>query len=259
MITESELLWLQKPFSFFRFPSLSRTGCLVHGVFTRKGGVSSPPYDYLNTSYMVGDSPDDVTFNLSRIKKALKTSRLFFVDQTHGDGISIVRKEFFRSIPQTPPSADAVITNAPGIAVLIKLADCQGIIILDPKRHVLANVHCGWRGNVKNILGLVVERMKQEFDCIPSDMIAAISPSLGPCCAEFVNYKEIFPRYFESFLSSENHFDLRALSCWQLAEAGLKPQNMECASICTRCRTDLFYSYRGEGKTGRFGIVAMLA
>ena len=257
MTTQSELLWVREPVTYFRFPGLCRNACLVHGVFTRQGGISPPPYDHLNISYMVGDSPGNVTSNLSKIKKALHASHLFFVDQVHGDGIFIIRKGLFRSLPAVP-SADAVITDMPGLAVLVKLADCQGIIILDPKRRVLANIHCGWRGNVKNILGLVVDRMKREFGCIAADMIAAVGPSLGPCCAEFVSYREIFPGHFERFLSSENHFDLIAVSCWQLLEAGLKSENIECAGICTRCRTDLFYSYRGEGTTGRFGIAAML-
>jgi copper oxidase (laccase) domain-containing protein len=56
----------------------------------------------------------------------------------------------------------------------------------------------------------------------------------------------------------ENYFDLLALSCRQLVDAGIKEEKIELANICTRCRTDLFYSYRGEGRTGRFGTVVML-
>ena len=56
----------------------------------------------------------------------------------------------------------------------------------------------------------------------------------------------------------ENYFDLWQLSRWQLLEAGLKKENIEVAGICTRCRTDLFYSYRAEGTTGRFATVVML-
>ena len=88
--------------------------------------------------------------------------------------------------------------------------------------------------------------------------MAAIGPSLGPCCAEFVTYRDIFPEEFDRFMVDENHFDLWALSSWQLENAGMRPENIEVAGLCTRCRTDLFYSYRAEGNTGRFGTVAML-
>ena len=56
----------------------------------------------------------------------------------------------------------------------------------------------------------------------------------------------------------KNYFDLWDLSRWQLMTAGLKKEHIEMARICTRCRTDLFYSYRAEGVTGRFATVAML-
>ena len=89
-------------------------------------------------------------------------------------------------------------------------------------------------------------------------MLAAIGPSLGPCCGEFVTHEEIFPKEFGRFMVGENHFDLWKLSRWQLLEEGIKEDNIEVAGICTKCRTDLFYSYRSEGVTGRFGTVVML-
>jgi len=205
----------------------------------------------------VGDQSENVTANLRKIRHTIKAGHLMFMNQTHGDDILILRQGHFAKQDEVP-SVDAMITNSPGVALLVKQADCQGIIIFDPNKRVMANVHCGWRGNVLNIPGRVVTRMNQEFDCRASDLLAAIGPSLGPCCAEFVGHEELFPETFRTFMVRENHFDLWAVSCRQLLEAGLKEENIELAGICSRCRTDLFYSYRGEGKTGRFGTVAML-
>ncbi len=101
--------------------------------------------------------------------------------------------------------------------------------------------------------------MKLDFNCQPRQLLAAISPSLGPCCGEFKGYQEIFPKAFEAFSIKKNFFDLWAVSRWQLEEAGLKKENINISEICTRCNPDLFFSFRGERKTGRFGIVAMLA
>jgi YfiH family protein len=253
----SELLWTQGDLKCFLYPKLSRHPGLVHRVFTRQGGVSDPPYDSLNSSYTVADRPENVKANLEKIKKAIKAEQLVFMTQEHGENIVILRKDYFKSPCGIPP-ADAMITNMPRIALMVKQADCQGVIIFDPEKKVIANVHCGWRGNVRNILENVIISMTNDFGCRPSDLLAAIGPSLGPCCAEFVDYKDIFPGEFETFLVRENYFDLWAISCRQLQRAGLKRENIEISGICTRCRTDLFYSYRGEGRTGRFATVAML-
>ncbi|MFO7987829.1 MAG: peptidoglycan editing factor PgeF [Desulfatiglandaceae bacterium] len=241
----------------FCYDHLSRYSNLIHGVFTRAGGISDPPYEHLNTSYSVGDRPDAVSFNLTAIQKAIRASHLVFMNQSHSDTVSVLRR-YHLCKDWRPPMADALITDLPHVAILIKQADCQSVILFDPETRVVANVHCGWRGNVKNILGQVVHRMNREFGSTPHRMVAAIGPSLGPCCAEFVDFEDYFPDLFREFRVNANHFDLWAISRYQLIRAGVPKENIACAQICTRCRTDLFYSYRGEGTTGRFGTVVML-
>jgi YfiH family protein len=177
--------------------------------------------------------------------------------QVHGDDILVVRAGDERNRAQTW-AGDAIITDVPGLAVLVKQADCQGVILFDPNRSVVAVIHCGWRGNVGNILGKAAARMKDDFGCEGRDLLACIGPSLGPCCAEFVDHKAIFPEGFLAFRVHTDYFDLKAISRQQLLNAGLRQENIQICDICTRCCTDLFYSYRGEGKTGRFGTVAML-
>ncbi len=242
---------------YYQFPQLSLDKHLAHGILTRQGGVSAPPFESLNISLSVNDRQKDVLSNIKMIKNAFGAKNLIHANQVHGHNILVLRQNHFtNSTP--PPSVDAMITNIPRIALLVKQADCQGIILYDPEKHVVANVHCGWRGNVEDILGRVVSCMKKEFDCNASDLRAGIGPSLGPCCAEFITYREIFPEEFKHFKVKENHFNLWSASCWQLKNAGLRPENIEVSGICTSCRTDLFYSYRSEKNTGRFGTIAML-
>jgi polyphenol oxidase len=253
----SGLLRIEHPVPIFRYPLLADYPHLLHAVFTRHGGVSHPPYDRLNTSYEVGDHPSDVTANLAIIKKVLGADRLMYMQQVHGTHILSVRAEdMHNSLPATP--ADAVITDVPGLGLLVKQADCQGVILFDPHRSIVAVAHCGWRGNVANILSLVVARMKSDFGCDAGDLLACIGPSLGPCCAEFLGHDAIFPPHFKDFRVNETHFDLKAISRCQLLGAGLRDGNIQVSDTCTKCATDLFYSYRGEGKTGRFAAVAML-
>ncbi|MFO8088262.1 MAG: peptidoglycan editing factor PgeF [Desulfatiglandaceae bacterium] len=241
----------------FDFNSLSSFPGLVHGVFPRFGGVSLPPYKSLNVSYSVGDFPAAVSQNLSLIRETLGAERLFFMNQVHGNEIYTV-KQIADGCKSGPPEADAVITSVPGIAIIAKLADCQGIVLYDPEQSVTAVVHSGWRGQVSNITACVVERMTKEFGSRPEALHAAISPSLGPCCAEFVSYRKIFPVYFRRFMVRENYFDLWEISRFQLQEAGVAANNISVGGLCTKCRTDLFFSYRAEGVTGRFCIAAML-
>jgi YfiH family protein len=241
----------------FRFEKLSQFEEIRHEVFTRHGGVSNPPYDTLNVGCGEGDHPENVRANLEIIKTIMDARHLLLMKQVHGNDIYIFRKGRFPTPPSTM-TGDAIISDIPSAAVVVKSADCQAIILFDPIKKVISNVHCGWRGNASNIIAGAVARMKSNFQCDPSHIIAGIGPSLGPCCAEFMTYREIFPETFKRFMVRKNFFDLWQISRWQLLEAGLQKKHIEVAGICTRCRTDLFYSYRAEGITGRFATVAML-
>ncbi|MEJ2366111.1 MAG: HPr family phosphocarrier protein, partial [Deltaproteobacteria bacterium] len=135
--------------------------------------------------------------------------------------------------------ADAFITIIPNLALMIKLADCQGTILFDPKQKVLAVVHCGWRGHVKDIYGHVVEKMTKNFDCNPADIHAAISPSLGPCCAEFKTYAAKIVQTSSQFQSSirlvkngreadaKSMLDILTLSCPQGTRIELRAEGKD--------------------------------
>jgi len=246
-----------RPIPHFRFLLLSRHKGLRHAVFSRHGGLSSGPFNSLNVGFKVGDNPTNVKENLSKIKNAISARYLIIMDQVHGSNvISLSKQEIGQDL--TLPDCDAVVTNGVGAAVMVKLADCQGVVLYSPKPHVLAVAHCGWRGNLANILGKTVHVMEHVFDCDPKQIYAAISPSLGPCCGEFKDYAKIFPKYFWRFMVGDNRFDLWAISRWQLVEAGVEQKNVEVAGVCTRCNDEIFFSYRSKKVTGRFAVVAML-
>lgn len=240
-----------------RFPNLIKKEGLEHGIFSRHGGVSDDPYKSLNTGYATGDRKENVTLNLEIVRATLGAEHLALMNQVHGSDILVLEKENIHE-GDGRISADALVTDLSGLALTVRQADCQGIILFDEKKKVLALVHCGWRGNVANILALTVEAMKSKYGCNPSHLVAAIGPSLGPCCAEFKDYKALFPKTFYTFRVGMNHFDLWNISQWQLCAAGLDEKNIELARICTKCHHDFFFSYRAEGITGRFATVAML-
>jgi len=242
---------------YYCFPGLSRYDSLCHRVYTRNYGYSGYPYKSLNISYAVDDDPACVNQNLMIIQQNTGAERVIHMNQQHGKG-AVSLKKGKEAEPGKVFDADALITDIPSVAIMVKQADCQGVILFDPEKPVIAVVHSGWKGSVKNILGETVKKMVEDFSCCPGNMLAAIGPSLGPCCAEFKTYREILPQYFQDYMSGVANFDFWSISKTQLVAAGLKKSRIEKANICTKCNTDIFFSYRGEGVTGRFATVAMI-
>jgi len=224
---------------------------LFHGVFTRQGGVSRDPFASLNAGFHVGDEEACVNKNQKKIAK-VANSILMSPRQVHGTHVHIVKKSM-EDISKV--EADSIITNIPGISLMILTADCQAILLYDPIKKVIANVHAGWRGSIQNILEKTMVILKNQFDCIPETIFAAIGPSLGPCCAEFKHYKTEIPKKFWTYQYKENYFDFWKISQDQLINMGIKPEHTEIAGFCTVCYPELFYSYRAKQITGRFATV----
>ncbi len=242
------------------FPGLSRVPGLVHGIFKRHGGVSLPPYAALNVAWNNGDNPRFVHENLSRIEKDLGLDCLAAGRQVHGDRILLVdenalgRAETRGHLVITPPG-DALVTRLRGVGLLIKIADCQAVFLVDPVQNVVANVHCGWRGSVQELPAKVVRFLRDRLGCRPEDLLAAVSPSLGPCCAEFRNYRTELPASFAAYQAAPLHFDFWAVTRGQLEEAGVRSDRIEIAQVCTVCESRDYFSYRGEKVTGRNAAV----
>ena len=179
-----------------------------------------------------------------------------YLDQVHGGGILRISSRHARNGKAPGPvlTGDAAVTDVPGLFSVIQVADCQAVLLCDPVRKVTANVHSGWRGSIGDIIGRTVCAMQRYYGSSPADILAAVGPSLGPCCAEFVHFKKEFPEHLWKYRVAGARFDFWAMSRDQLISRGVLPGNIQTAGICTRCRTDLFFSYRGEKVTGRFAV-----
>ncbi len=247
--------------TFFQFSRLAAFDAIEHGVFTRHGGYSRSPFDSLNVSYGLGDEDQAVERNRQRVARAVGGRQLVFARQVHGTGVVKVagrKTQTATGATDAPPAGDALVTDQAGKFLVIQVADCQSVLLYEPVRQVVANVHSGWRGSVDNIIGRTVEVMSGRCNCDPGRIVAAVGPSLGPCCAEFIHYRHEIPQSLWGYKDAGAHFDFWSLSCDQLVQAGVLRSNIEVSRLCTRCRTDLFFSYRGEGTTGRFAVVIAL-
>jgi purine-nucleoside/S-methyl-5'-thioadenosine phosphorylase / adenosine deaminase len=246
-----------------RFRHLAGVEGVHHAIFTRHGGVSCGPFHSLNTAFGVGDDTAAVKENRRILSQCLVGAETVFLNQVHGTHVLAV--EAGRSVALDgdgaephPWEGDALVTALPGKGLAIQTADCQSVLLCDPVRRVVGNVHSGWRGSIANIISRTVGVMVDTFGCRGDRILAGIGPSLGPCCAEFIHFRKEIPENLWHYGDRHHRFDFWSLSRDQLVAAGLAESNIETGRYCTRCRTDLFFSYRGEKRTGRFAAVIAL-
>ncbi|MGM9539356.1 peptidoglycan editing factor PgeF [Anaerovibrio sp.] len=243
----------------------------VHGISTRHGGVSGGCYDSLNLGLHVEDRAEHVLANRRLFCKALGVTAESTVtcQQVHGADIMRVGAEDigagFADYNKAIAATDALITNERGVPLMLFFADCTPILLADPVKKAVGLAHGGWKGTVQSIAARTVEAMQREFGCQPADMLAAIGPSIGRCCYQVgegvaERFKEAFPDFAAEILaendSGDIHLDLQLCNIRQLEKAGLKPENIADAHVCTACNSSQFFSYRADnGKTGRIAAV----
>lgn len=223
--------WLE--FEIFQgFPQIA------HGIFLRNGDLSVGRVGLRSEEEAVQSK-----LNRSRIKELLQCSTLEAGFQVHGVDVREAPLE------RDDVRCDALFTQKEDVGLLIKHADCQAAVIYDPMENVIANVHAGWRGNVQNIYASLVDNLKRRFGSKPENLIVGISPSLGPCCSEFIHYEKELPPHFWDYQVKPLHFDLWEIARTQWLDAGILPHHLEIACMCTKCNEKDFFSYRRE-KTG---------
>ncbi len=251
---------------YYHFKSVSQLGGVTHGVFTRRGGVSLPPYDSLNVGSTVGDDPDRVRVNHERIAGVIGAEDTSFRTtwQVHGAEVLVARRDQAQSWP--PPQADGIITAENDLPLIMRYADCVPIMLVDPVRHVIGMAHAGWRGTLAGIGPATIRAMHEVYGSQPQDIVAGIGPSIGPCCYEvgpevIAQMREVFPEADDLIVPPNNgrgaYLDLWKATEYALRSAGV--QFVEVARLCTRCHSHEFYSHRAEaGRTGRFGAILMM-
>lgn len=247
----------------YHFDSLDVEG-LGHAVFTRLGGVSQGPFASLNVGNTVGDDEAAVAENHARVYARLELSRdrVASPRQVHGNRVAAVTAS---DAGRVLPNTDGLITDTPGIALMLRFADCQPILLYDPAHHALGLVHAGWRGVAQGVAHRGVEMMREAFGTRPQDLIVGLGPAIGPECytvrqnvAAAMSYA--LPDWSQVLtLQGEDawRMDLSGANAQQLTAAGVR--RIEQSHLCTACRRDEFYSHRGDnGRTGRFAVVAFL-
>lgn len=221
--------------------------------------------------------------------------RMAMAKQVHGNTVVVVRDGGLSERadggppeggPYVTPEADAFVSDSADVAVAIRVADCVPLLMADRARGVVAAVHAGWRGTAARAAVSAIDALVREFGTRPADVIAAIGPSIGPCCyevgSELVDAfaaagheRYLIDRWFlapapprgsrERPASAEGFgeasrsafdFDARRLPKLrldvaganrdQLLLAGVPEEQIYSSGLCTAMHLDVLTSYRAE-------------
>lgn len=180
--------------------------------------------------------------------------------QTHSDIVNIIKKENIGKIKE----GDALVTNLKKTPLLVFVADCVPVAIVDPKKEAVALCHAGWRGTYSKITQKSIENMEKLYGTNPEDLVCVLGPSIGPCCYEvskdlIEKFNTIITNRDEKFYiikESKYYLDLWKVNELILTSCGVKKENIVNLNICTSCNSDKFHSYRKHNQTTkRLGMI----
>jgi hypothetical protein len=206
--------------AYLIMPAFEFTGLVVHGITTK-------------------------TTRDIRALVEINPEKMVFAEQVHGDNIYVIKNNNIKQnlIPQT----DGLITNIRKICLIIKVADCIPIFILDSKNKAIGLIHAGWRGMIKCIAQKAIIRMITLYGSLPEDILVGFGPSIGRCCYKVGNkvisqLKKTF--HYADDLIKNGYLDLREANKKQLLELGILEENIILSNYCTYDDNKLFFSYR---------------
>jgi polyphenol oxidase len=240
---------------YFSCEAFDPVARLCHGFSTRDGGLPASAGSSFNLGYTSWDSIERVNENRRRFLSALnlEDSHLSTLRQVHSNRVYIIEDY---SDEGNQLQGDALATGRENIALAVQVADCLPILIADPVKRAVAAVHSGWRGALSHILRHTILEMERTFGSRPPDLLVAIGPGIRACCFEVG--AEIADRFEKEYSgirlvapsktdTGKYYVDLaRALEV-QLELAGVRAENRYDIGACTRCKPEIFFSYRAEG------------
>lgn len=189
---------------------------------------------------------------VTRVLSEFGLKRLLVLNQTHSSHITIYPSQ------DEHRAADGIITAQKGVGLLIRHADCQAALIYDPIKNVIAAVHAGFRGQASGIYTTCVKRLEKEFGSTSHSLQVALSPSLGLCHSEFINYQDEFPKSLHHY-ASDQHMDLKQMALDEFMNAGVLRHNIDLDPRCTFDNDKDFFSYRKTKTSKRLGSLIALS
>lgn len=239
---------------------------VTHGFSLRGGGVSSSPFDSLNTARAVGDDPAHVQTNLELLANAIgyRAEALFEVSQVHGNVVRVVRAGEDPTQVRRE-EADVLVAIEPEVTIGIRVADCIAALIVDPKSGAVAGVHAGWRGVVSRAADAAIEVLVNQAGARVNDLRVATFPHIRGCCFEV---GDDVAQTIADASSATNvidnskpkpHVHLLPVLQAQLIERGIVREHMQDIAGCTHCEPERFFSFRRDGKRSGRHLAVIVA
>ncbi len=236
-----------------------------HCFTTRLGGVSTRSLASLNLAIKGEETEENVAENFRILGNALgfSLSDLVLTRQTHSDIVRVVgRADCKGCFHRDYPECDALVTNTPGVTLVVFTADCTPLLFHDPVTGTVGAAHAGWRGTAQAIGQKVVAVMVNQFGCDPKNIRAAIGPNIGFCHFEtdgdvpkamLEAFGEEVSPYIEK--RGEKFFlDLKAINALALRRCGVT--HIDISEECTMCSPGRFWSHRvTKGDRGSQGAL----
>ena len=168
--------------------------------------------------------------------------------QVHGAEVF----EAGKGIDEKWPEADIAISRDPSLAPTVRAADCVPTLLADRRTGAVAAIHAGWKGTAAGAVQVAVRALERTYGSTPLDLVAAVGPSIGPCCYEvggdlarhFSAHPDA-PAWFTR--DTKPRLDLWRATRDQLERAGLPALQIHVCELCTFDHAALFYSYRRDG------------
>ena len=237
-----------------REPGVGQAWGVDWGFTDRAGGVSTGAHSSLNLGGHVGDDPTAVARNRARVAEAfeLEPEALRFMRQLHGTAVAVVGSER----QDVAPEADVMITDSSAVALVVMVADCTPILLLDRTEGLAAVVHAGRVGFTHGLVDAAVAALR---DRGARDLEALVGPSICPRCYEVpADLRDLAaaasPAAYSVSRSGTPAIDVAAGVVDHLHSAGV---SVTWLPGCTREDETLFSHRREPG--GRFvGIIRLL-
>ena len=228
-----------------------------HCFTTRVGGVSQGFTAGLNIGVHRGDPMENVVQNYRLLGNALgfDPDCLVLGNQVHGNTVRVVTRQDARGLDHLQyPQCDALITNTPGVGLVVFTADCTPVLLWDPDTGAVGAVHAGWKGTALDICGNAVRAMQEAFGCRPEKICAAIGPNIARCC--FETDADVPQAMLDTYGNSiaehihpkENKYyvNLKAINAYALHRAGV--ESIAVSDHCTACTPSHYWSHRKMGQ-----------
>lgn len=263
-IGEGTVLVTAGDLKYIEFESLNRyRDILTHFMSTRHGGVSSGECSTLNLGLGRNDDRSNVIENFRIICNATSVNMesLVLTNQVHGTKVCrVYESDMGKGLLRESDlkGTDGFITTAPGVTMVTFHADCAPVFLFEPSAKAAALLHSGWKGTLADIVARALDDMKKIPGFDPGRVEAVIGPSIGFCCFEvdedvYGLFREKYGNgsFYRHVSGTKWKIDLKGIIRTRMEEEGVDARNIHDSGICTKCRNDLFFSYRGDrGRTG---------